>query len=126
MFAQIWHFLLADLFEHSPVHDCSDLKNKTVSSPFATLENTIMILLSPLPPPPPPKFCITIVFSFSWELESSQKKLKLPWLCKMLFCGTKLRYFLTWPILFFHKIVEIQEFCYHDKVTSHFSLLCNV
>ena len=49
MFAQIWHFLLADLFEHSPMHDCSDLKNKTVSSPFATLENTIMILLSPPP-----------------------------------------------------------------------------
>ena len=45
----MWQFLLADLFEHSPMHDCSDLRNKTVSSPFATLENTIMILLSPPP-----------------------------------------------------------------------------
>ena len=115
-------FLLAELFEYSPMHDCSDLRNKTVSSPFATLENTIIILLSP------PKCCITIVFSFSWDLESSQKKLKLQWLCKMFFCWTKrlLWYFLKWPILFFHKIVEIQEFCYHDKVTSHFSLLCHV
>ena len=47
----MWQFLLADLFGHSPMHDCSDLRNKTVSSPFATLENTIMILLSPPPPP---------------------------------------------------------------------------
>ena len=47
VFAQIWQFLLAELFEYSPMHDCSDLRNKTVSSPFATLENTITILLSP-------------------------------------------------------------------------------
>ena len=53
MFVQIWQFLLADLFEHSPMHDCSDLRNKTVRSPFATLENTIMILLFPPTPPPP-------------------------------------------------------------------------
>ena len=113
VFAQIWQFLLAELFEYSPMHDCSDLRKKTVSSPFANLENTITILLSP------PKCCITIVFSFSWDLESSQKKLKLQWLCKVFFCGTKrlLRYFLKWPILFFYKIVEIREFCYHDKVT---------
>ena len=51
MFAQIWQFLLAELFEYSPMHDCSDLRNKTVSSPFATLENTIIIL----PPSPPVK-----------------------------------------------------------------------
>ena len=50
VFAQIWQFLLAELFEYSPMHDCSDLRNKTVSSPFATLENTIIIL-----PPPPVK-----------------------------------------------------------------------
>ena len=50
------------------MHDCSDLRNKTDSSPFLTLENTIIILLFP------PKCCITIVFSFSWDLESSQKK----------------------------------------------------
>ena len=47
VFAQIWQFLLAELFEYSPMHDCSDLRNKTVSSSFATLENTITILLSP-------------------------------------------------------------------------------
>ena len=116
MLAQIWHFLLADLFEHSPMHDCSALRNKSVSSPFATLENTIIILSSP----PQKKFCITIVFSFSWDLESPQKKLKLQWLCKMFFFGgggTKrlLRHFLKWPILFLHKIVKIQEFCYYDK-----------
>ena len=51
VFAQIWQFLLAELFEYSSMHDCSDLRNKTVSSPFATLENTIIIL----PPPPPVK-----------------------------------------------------------------------
>ena len=28
------------------------------------------------PPPPPNSFCTTIVFSFSWDLESSQEKLK--------------------------------------------------
>ena len=37
---------------------------------FATLENTTIIFFFPQ------KFCITIVFSFSWNLESSQEKLK--------------------------------------------------
>ena len=47
-----------------------------LGSVFATLDNTIIIFLSPLPPPPPKKIYITIVFSFSWDLESSQEKLK--------------------------------------------------
>ena len=37
---------------------------------FATLENTIIMFLYRQ------QFCITIVFSFSWDLESSQEKLK--------------------------------------------------
>ena len=44
-----------------------------LGSLFATLENTIIIFLSPRPPQ---KIYITIVFSFSWDLESSQEKLK--------------------------------------------------
>ena len=38
---------------------------------FATLENTMVIFLSPLK-----TFCITIVFSFSWNDSKSQEKLK--------------------------------------------------
>ena len=70
MFAQIWQFLLAELFEHSPMHDCSDLRNKTVSSPFATLENTIIIFLSP----PPPKILHNDCFQFLLGLRIVSKE----------------------------------------------------
>ena len=115
MFAQIWHFLLADLFEHSPMHDCSALRNKSVSSPFATLENTIIILSSP----PPKKILHNDCFQFLLGLRIASKETETTMAMQNVFFGggTKrlLRHFLKWPILFFHKIVKIQEFCYYDK-----------
>ena len=84
MFAQIWHFLLADLFEHSPMHDCSALRNKSVSSPFATLENTIIILSSP---PPQKKILHNDCFQFLLGLRIASKETETTMAMQNVFFG---------------------------------------
>ena len=84
MFAQIGQFLLAELFEYSPMHDCSDLRNKTVSSPFATLENTIIIFLSP-----PPQILHNDCFQFLLELRIVSKETETTMAMQNVFLGDK-------------------------------------
>ena len=85
MFAQIGQFLLAELFEYSPMHDCSDLRNKTVSSPFATLENTIIIFLSP----PPPQILHNDCFQFLLGLRIVSKETETTMAMQNVFWGDK-------------------------------------
>ena len=76
-----------------------------------------------------PKVCISIVFSFSWELKWPQEKLKT--MLIQIFGVTKkehygmLWYFLEWSnaIYFAILVVVAIKFCYHGNVTSHFSSL---
>ena len=83
MLAQIGQFLLAELFEYSPMHDCSDLRNKTVSSPFATLENTIIIFLSP------PKILHNDCFQFLLGLRIVSKETETTMAMQNVFWGDK-------------------------------------